>query len=292
VRPATHRLDEVRRGSEHAGIRRAVREADWVQPNLLQETHKECRSPLRFPGGKSRAVTQILQFFPRTPGSLASPFVGGGSVELAAAHMGWRVHAYDAFKPLVGFWQTVLTNSEGLADKVMDYYPLPKETFYRLQQTHFATKLEEAARFFVLNRSSFNGSTMSGGMSPGHQRFTLSSIDRLRRFCVQNFWVKQADFRKSIAQSRNSFLYLDPPYWLATKLYGDRGNLHTGFDHVGLRECLRCRDQWILSYDDCPEVRAMYDGYRIVQLSWKYGMSTDKHGRELLVLSHDMATKL
>jgi len=244
---------------------------------------------LRFPGGKSRAVTQILQFFPQRPGVLASPFVGGGSVEIAAAHMGWHVHGYDYFQPLVDFWQIAISDASTLADAVMKYLPLDKQMFHSLQKIRFKTKLEEAARFFVLNRSSFNGSTMSGGMSPGHQRFTLSSIERLRRFCVQNFWVKQADFRKSIAQSRDAFLYLDPPYWSATKLYGDHGNLHTGFDHLGLRDRLRCREQWILSYDDCPEIRKLYQGYRFISLSWKYGMSNDKSSRELLILSQDMA---
>ena len=249
-----------------------------------QRPEQNSKSPLRYPGGKSRAVQQILPFLPETPGVLVSPFIGGGSVELAAAGLGWKVLGFDLFQPLVDFWQQALTSPQELADAVSTYYPLAKDRFYQLQQTTFKTQLEEAARFFVLNRASFSGSTMSGGMSPGHGRFTPSAIERVRRFAADNLWVDQADFSKSIATNRNAFLYLDPPYFSASRLYGRRGDLHEGFHHQGLCELLKARGNWLLSYDDCPQVREMYQGYQMVELSWKYGMSESKKSREILIL--------
>jgi len=248
---------------------------------------RNCKSPLRYPGGKSRAVQQILQFFPEEPGVLCSPFFGGGSIELAAAGLGWQVHGYDKFQPLVDFWQIALTSPEELANAVSKYHPLAKEKFYELQQMQFESQLEEAARFYVLNRASFSGATMSGGMSPGHVRFTPSAIERVRNFNVDNLWVEQADFSQSIMQNRNAFLYLDPPYVSASRLYGRRGDLHEGFNHVGLSLLLKARGNWLLSYDDCPEVREMYDGCRIVPLVWKYGMGADKASREILIVGDD-----
>ena len=246
------------------------------------------KSPLRYPGGKTRAVNSILPYFPDKPGILVSPFFGGGSVELAAAKLGWKVLGYDRYQPLVDFWQTVLTDPAILADAVMDYYPLSRAEFYRLQQQEsLTTQLAEATRYFVLNRCSFSGTTMSGGMSPGHDRFTQSAIDRLRTFHVGKLWVEQADFARSIALNRNAFLYLDPPYYSASGLYGRRGDLHEGFHHAGLRKLLKNRDRWVLSYDDCLEVREMYSGYKIVELNWKYGMSSDKKSREILILSRE-----
>jgi DNA adenine methylase len=245
------------------------------------------QSPLRYPGGKSRAAKTILAFFPEKPGVLVSPFIGGGSVELAAVGLGWTVLGFDLFQPLVAFWQVLLTAPEELADEVQRYYPLPKQDFYRLQESKFDTQLEEAARYFVLNRCSFSGTTMSGGMSPGHDRFTPSSIERVRNFRADNLWVEQAEFSKSIMQNRNAFLYLDPPYFGATRLYGRRGDLHEGFYHQGLCRLLKARGNWLLSYDDCPEVREMYAGCRIVPLSWTYGMSANKASREIIILGHD-----
>ena len=244
---------------------------------------------LRYPGGKTRAIKQLLPFFPATPDRLVSPFFGGGSLELALTAKGWRVHGYDLFQPLVDFWQVALTDAPSLADAVMKYLPLEKRMFHSLQKTRFPTKLERAAAFFVLNRSSFSGSTMSGGMSPGHERFSESAIQRLRNFRAVNLWVERADFRKSIPNHPNDLLFLDPPYVTAKCLYGRRGHLHQGFDHEALADLLRHHNRWLLCYDDCDQVRSMYDGFTIVPLTWKYGMSSDKHGRELLILSHDLA---
>ena len=243
-----------------------------------------CKSPLRYPGGKSRAVAQILRYFPSKPDVLVSPFFGGGSVELAAAGLGWQVHGYDKFQPLVDFWQTLLTAPQELAAEVARYYPLPKERFYQLQVTTFGSQLKEAARFFALNRSSFSGTTMSGGMSPAHDRFTPSAIERVRSFRAGNLWVEAADFAKSIAQNRHAFLYCDPPYYGASRLYGRRGDLHEGFFHAGLCQLLRARNRWLLSYDDCPEIRSMYAGYPIIELDWAYGMGVSKKSREILIL--------
>ena len=140
-------------------------------------------------------------------------------MELALAAMGWRVNGYDLFQPLVDFWQVALTDAPSLADAVMKYLPLEKRMFHSLQKTRFPTKLERAAAFFVLNRSSFSGSTMSGGMSPGHERFSESAIQRLRNFRAVNLWVERADFRKSIPNHPNDLLFLDPPYALVCNRY-------------------------------------------------------------------------
>lgn len=72
--------------------------------------------------------------------------------------------------------------------------------------------LNRAAVFFVLNRSSFSGITLSGGMSPGHPRFTESAIQRLREFRAPNLTVDSADFKDTLSRFPNDFLYLDPPY--------------------------------------------------------------------------------
>ena len=50
------------------------------------------RSPLRYPGGKSRAVSAILETIPNGITALTSPFFGGGSIELALVNRGVRVH--------------------------------------------------------------------------------------------------------------------------------------------------------------------------------------------------------
>ena len=270
--------------------------ATMKQTSLVNDTWQDCspsiepiKSPLRYPGGKSRAVKRILDMLPPGLKKLCAPFVGGGSVELALATRRVEVRAYDAFLPLVNFWQALLRDPSGLADLVDEYYPLSKDAFYALQKKHIHTEESEksAAEFFVLNRSSFSGTTLSGGMSPGHPRFTKSAINRLTNFKVNDFYVEHADFKQSIPRHAEYFLYLDPPYFVPSNLYGQRGDHHKNFDHEGLAKLLHRRDQWLLSYNDCEQVRNLYSEFRFISTHWTYGMNTSKKSNEIFVVSHD-----
>jgi len=247
------------------------------------------RSPLRYPGGKKRAVKFVVQLFPKDLRELVSPFFGGGSIELAMAARGVQVYGFDIFSPLVEFWQCLLTDPVALVTEVKKYFPLSKERFYELQktQTIFESKIKRAAAYYVLNRSSFSGATLSGGMSPGHPRFTLSAIDRLRNFKNSNIHIGAADFRDSLKKHRNIFAYVDPPYLIKSALYGRNGSAHKNFDHESLSAILKNRDQWILSYNDCEEIRDLYAGFQIITPHWKYGMSNDKTSKEVLIFSSD-----
>ena len=255
-----------------------------TKPRTLTTTS---RSPLRYPGGKSRAVPAIMRLIPDDTEILWSPFLGGGSVELACAARGIRVFGSDLFEPLVNFWNRLLDDADQLADIVEKYLPLPKHRFYELQKTYrqMYDPLERAAVFFVLNRASYSGATLAGGMSPGHPRFTESSIQRLRDFHVDGFEVEHCDYRQAIINAPDELMYLDPPYIIDSKLYGYKGDMHTDFDHEELARILRGKPRWILSYNDSEEIRRLYDGYKILTPQWVYGMARDKRSREVLIVN-------
>ena len=255
------------------------------------------KTPLRYPGGKSRAVKHILPHIPEDVERVCSPFFGGGSVELALASKGVQVFGYDKMKQLVWFWQGLCSDNQRLADEVenlREQYQIrtgdtvtgcPKQSFlnYRedLKTESFMFSYEKAAKYYVINRSSFSGATFSGGWSErsSYARFTDSSVERLRDFKAEKFRVDYADFQLSIPWHPRAFLYLDPPYMLpdeAAILYGDAGNLHTGFDHMALYKLISNRKGWLLSYNDCPEIRELYTDYEIIPAQWAYGMSNVK----------------
>lgn len=266
-----------------------VLKADVIQESFIEFPKAAPRSPLRYPGGKSRAAKEIYSCIPENETILCSPFLGGASVELACTTR-MEVRGYDAFSPLVDFWNVLMEDADKLADAVEKYRPLSRTKFYNLQKTYtgLEKRLDRAAAFFVLNRSSFSGTTLSGGMSPGHERFTKSAIQRLRDFRVENFRVETADFKDSIKANPDAFLYLDPPYMNGQTLYGLKGDTHKGFDHETLAEMLGKRDRWVLSYNDSKVIRETYKDYQILDISWAYGMNSSKASSEVIVLSHDL----
>ena len=57
-----------------------------------------------------------------------------------------------------------------------------------------------------------------------------------------------------------SFIFCDPSYLIDSKLYGNHGDLHKGFDHESLYKWLSKIDKgnWILTYNDCNYIRKFY----------------------------------
>ena len=251
------------------------------------------KTPLRYPGGKSRAVKHILPLIPEDVERVCSPFFGGGSVELAIADRGTEVRGYDKMKQLVWFWMALCEDNNRLADeveKLFEQYDIrngetvtgcAKESFHRyreeLKTDSFMFSYERAAKYYAINRSSFSGATFSGGYSEraSYARFTESSVKRLRDFEAKNFRVDYADFEDAMDYHPKAFLYLDPPYMLKgsqNSLYGVDGNLHNSFDHERLHSLLKKRTGWVMSYNNCDEIRDMYCDHKIIEAEWAYGM--------------------
>lgn len=179
-----------------------------------------------------------------TPTVLASPFFGGGSIELELAARGHTVIASDAFYPVATFWQQLKQSPQELHAAAADYLPgLTGEQFRGLQSElrelndSQSDPMRTAVLFFVINRCSFSGATLSGGMSPGCTRFTQSAVDRLLSVDLSRVEVRHGDYWEALLDPSLGLefgaVYADPPYLLKTgsKLYGNRGDMHAGFDH-------------------------------------------------------------
>ncbi len=243
------------------------------------------RSLLQYPGGKFRGVPALLPYIPPRR-RVVSPFFGGGTLELALEHRRQPVRGYDLLAPLVSFWQHAIRDAAQLAEEAAQYLTLDRPQFQRLQQSLMSlTGFEQAVAFYVLSRTAFSGMALSSGMRDRgvSNRFTPSILRSLAAFRAPFLEVEQADFREVIPAHPQDFLFLDPPYMVNTKLYGYRGDLHDGFDHEALWCLLLRRSDWVLTYNDCPEVRALYAGCAIDKVSWSYGMNRSKQSSEVII---------
>ena len=165
------------------------------------------KSPLRYPGGKTRAcraLTEILeQHFDMTQyKTIASPFFGGGSFEFHLQGITKKpLIVNDKFAPLYRFWKQVQDDCPALcaALRVILGKGVTKIDFAKFRETIMSTglsQLETATLYFVINRCSFSGATLSGGFSEeaSKKRFTESSIKRISELDMTNITIKNQDF--------------------------------------------------------------------------------------------------
>lgn len=256
---------------------------------------REAKSPLRYAGGKTRAIPLLKQYLPDNLKTVCSPFIGGGSFELSLAAKGIQIYGYDNFEPLVDFWNHLVNNPEQLADKIQENYNIDKNVLRTWSKKIFIEQdsLMRAVMFFILNRTTYGGSTVNGGLYTDiYQRFNQAIIDRVRNFKVNGFHIGFSDFKASIPRHSDDFLYLDPPYVKHDRLYAYSKRSKDEFEHNMLYELVKNREGWILSYNDTEVIRERYSEFRIMNLNWKYGISNDsKKSSEILVLSPDIKVK-
>jgi DNA adenine methylase len=169
-------------------------------------------SPLRYPGGKTRAckiidniITEhfdISQF-----DTLCSPFFGGGSFEFYFQNKyNHKLIVNDKFTPLYNFWQQIKTNKHILCDELTKITSVSKAQFINYRDTIMELNddmLQQSIQYFIINRCSFSGATLSGGFSAeaSLKRYTPSSINKIKLLDFTNIAVYNFDFEYFI----NSF---------------------------------------------------------------------------------------
>ncbi len=252
------------------------------------------KSPLRYPGGKSRAIPQIQKHLPASFTEFREPFVGGGSVFLfiRQCYPDVKIWINDLNYDLYCFWKTAQTDTHRLAaavEKIKQDCDHGQRLFDELRSNFHAniSDFDRAVRFFVMNRITFSGTVDSGGYSEAafRTRFTHSSIKRLLNLqpLLQNIKITHLDYKSVIHEAgEDVFIFLDPPYLAATKsrLYGKNGSLHTAFDHTEFAdEMKRCPHRWLITYDDSPEIRANFAASNLHAWELQYGMNNYKQGK-------------
>ncbi|MBD2453742.1 DNA adenine methylase [Nostoc sp. FACHB-87] len=273
------------------------------------------KSPLRYPGGKSKAIKQIIEYLPDNFSEFREPFVGGGSVfiYLKQIYPNLKIWINDLNPELFLFWKIAQSDIFLLVQeirRIKNQYTDGKLLFTELTTVDVKSlsDLERAVRFFILNRITFSGTIESGGFSQEsfHKRFTHSSIDRLEKLesiLTADIKITNLDYSCLLNEKgENVFLFLDPPYFSATKsrLYGKDGDLHTSFEHQRFAESLKqCHHPWLITYDNSPQIRDNFKCDNIYIFEWElqYGMNNYKQnsaakGNELFITNYQVVKHL
>ena len=233
--------------------------------------------------------------------TVVSPFFGGGSFEFYLQNKyKLNIICNDKFTPLYNFWNICKDNSKKeelckLLYNVVNDTTKEKFIQYRNNIMKEKDELIKAYYYFIINRCSFSGATLSGGFSleASKKRFTKSSIDRVKSLDLSKLQIYNkdiSDFMSTInIDLSSSLVFLDPPYYLekGSKLYGKNGDMHEDFDHEELFTLLSNNKnmKWLMTYNNCDYIKKLYKNYKIMDVDWTYGMNKTKKSSEIVIIN-------
>ena len=280
----------------------------------MKDPRKALKTPLRYPGGKSRACTKMDPYFPdlREYVEFREPFLGGGSVALHVTkkypHL--KITVNDLYEPLINFWVQLQQFGGDLTEKIRNYkstHPDPvaaKELFLECKNRINDKSLdciERAAAFYIVNKCSFSGLTESSSFSKAASisNFSMRGIEKLPGYSdiISHWHINQYSYEYCFRENIHDdlFMYLDPPYDIKDNLYGKKGSMHKGFDHDEFaNNCSQSKIDMLISYNSDQLVKDRFKDWNVGEFDLTYTMRSvgdymreQKTRKELLLFNYE-----
>ena len=234
---------------------------------------KSLKTPLRYPGGKSRAIKKMAQFLPdmNKYKEYREPFLGGGSVALymTRTYPHLEIWVNDLYEPLVNFWQQLQHEGDEITTRLRTFKTTystqekAKELFLEskeLVDDARASLVTRAVSFYIVNKCSFSGLTESSSFSKqaSDSNFSLRGIEKVPEYSkiIQNWVITNLTYERMTCDEKDVFTYLDPPYEIKSSLYGKKGGMHKYFDHDAFaQECDLHTGHSMISYNSSQLIK-------------------------------------
>ena len=273
---------------------------------------KGLKTPLRYPGGKSRAVTKMGQYFPnlRDYTEYREPFLGGGSVAIYVSQMypHLKITVNDLYEPLINFWMNLQMFGDDLSrelknlkithcnpDSARCLFAEMKDVINDKEQSN----LDRAVAFYVVNKCSFSGLTESSSFSEqaSDSNFSMRGIEKLSEYMkiIKHWKITNLSYEE-LLNVDNTFIYLDPPYEIKDNLYGTKGKLHKHFDHDKFaKDCSDLSSNAVLSYNSDQLIKDRFKDWNYGEFDLTYTMRSvgsymkdQKDRKELVLFNYDL----
>ena len=271
---------------------------------------KYLKTPLRYPGGKSRVAPMLIEKFPSGIKEFREPFLGGASVALlfSQKHPEIPVWVNDKYEYLYNFWVTLQEDGDNLSDVLVGIKEdhsteeKAKELFISAkEEISKADPFRKAVLFWILNKCSYSGLTENSSFSASasRQNFTTRGAKHLKNISeiIQHWEITNLDYTEVLQPDGDGvFCFLDPPYKIGSYLYGTNAEMHKTFDHDDfIAECKKCPNKWMVTYNNDIDLKEGYKGYNQEEFRITYGMkhrADNRHKSELLVTNFTESTPL
>ena len=271
------------------------------------------KTPLRYPGGKSRAVKKMVQFLPPLEDftEYREPFLGGGSfaIWMSQRYPFMNIWVNDLYEPLYNFWRVVQEDGRKLRDELVQLkYKYCEPTSakilfleakeYLANETRRCEPFHRAVSYYVVNKCSFSGLTESSSFSSSasESNFSMRGIDKLPYYSevIKNWKITNLSYEELLTDDKSTFTYLDPPYDIKDNLYGRKGSMHKGFDHDKFAaDCDRFIGPQMISYNTAQVVKDRFTDYNAYEFDHTYTMRSvgdymkeQQQRKELLLLNY------
>ena len=269
---------------------------------------KSLKTPLRWPGGKSRACTKMDPYFPdlRNYDEFREPFLGGGSVAIHVTkkYPNLKIWVNDLYEPLVNFWQQLQMFGPELKDHLLHFKstcpdPQSARGLFDISKTILndpkTGNFERAVRFYIINKCSFSGLTEISSFSPqaSNSNFSVRGIEKLPEYSnlIAKWRITNYSYDYLMDGERSAFMYLDPPYDIKDNLYGNKGSMHKRFDHDKFAaDCDNNDMDMMVSYNSSQLVKERFKNWKAIEFAHTYTMRSvgeymqEQHQRKELVL--------
>lgn len=269
-------------------------------------------SPLRYPGGKRKLaefVESLIDLNSIDGGTYVEPYAGGAAVALHLLLQTSvpRIIINDVDPCLYAFWRAVKDSPEHLCRRISSV-SVDMSEWHRQRAVLLGTRpsrLDLAFATLFLNRTNRSGVLLAGVIGGQAQegrwkvtaRFNKRTLierieaiaDRSERLEVRGNDAMELIKELNHQSASSVFGFLDPPYYHKAdrRLYRDD---YRPSDHETVAGQLRrVKLRWLLSYDDCAEIRRLYRGHRRVRFRISYTAGRKRAGSEVFFVSHDTA---
>lgn len=238
------------------------------------------RSPLKYPGGKIKLLPIIVNYLRQLEiNQVGIPFMGGAALDINLAMMGYKVWSFDNSPCLVEFFRQLQADKNNLIAAIKEQ-PEPEEAWTDwiniVRGDKKAAPIQMAAVYYSLNVSSWYGAGLAIVKKEirANRHNPKQHCVNLAKYDLRGMDISLMDWESSKLILDDCFVYLDPPYYrIGMTFYGQDT---TGFKHDKLAAWLKSRDNWLLSYDDTPEVRELYKDHQIREVFYTSSMKNNK----------------
>ena len=274
---------------------------------------KSYKTPLRYPGGKSRALSKLFQFIPdlKDYAEFREPFLGGGSVaiEIGKRYPHIDIWVNDLYEPLYNFWKVLQSDGQKLRDILIQLKqrhsdPSSAKQLFLDAKDYLAkpvgNSIDRAVSFYVVNKCSFSGLTENSAFSKqaSESNFSVNGIEKLPEYSlmIKKWKITNLSYEHMLSDEEETYIYLDPPYEIKSNLYGRKGDMHKGFNHDEFASiCDKSSSPILISYNSSQLIRERFEEWTVAEFAHTYTMrSTGCYNKEqasrkeLVLMNYEM----